>query len=49
MTFFQPMGALKFQHSVNLRWNFLYRTGSRPLVRLGWNSAWKCVVIPRTS
>jgi len=25
---FQPIKMLKFQHSVNLRWNFLYRTGS---------------------
>ena len=26
---FQPMGALIFHCVVNLRWNFLYRTGSR--------------------
>jgi hypothetical protein len=29
---FQPIKMLKFQRSVNLRWNFLYRTGSRWLL-----------------
>jgi len=28
------MGALKFQRRVNLRWNFLYRTGSRICYKL---------------
>ena len=30
--FYQPMRMLKFQLSINLRWNFLYRIGSRIVI-----------------